>query len=64
MVAVDQGNRFITTKRVVRPNRFRRNTRPTERIIIAEPDPMSMFQALITVSRGYVQLNSLLQPPT
>lgn len=64
MMVVDaDNNRFVTTKRVVRPTRYRRNTKAAERITVAEPDPMSMFQALLTVSKGYVQLSSLLQPP-
>lgn len=64
MMAVDTDNRFVTTKRVVRPPRYRRNTKTAERITIAEPDPMSMFQVLLTVSKGYVQLSNLLQPPS
>lgn len=67
MMAVEQlDNRFVTTKRVngMRPNRYRRNTKThSERIVIAEPDPISMFQALATVSKGYVQLSNLLQTP-
>lgn len=47
----------------IRPNRFRRNAKFIERITIAEPDPISMLEALATVSKGYVQLSNLLQPP-
>lgn len=56
----------VDTKRVsgIRPNRFRRNTKASERITIAEPDPMSMFEVLLAVSKGYVQLSSILQPPS
>lgn len=55
----------VTTKRVtgVRPNRFRRNAKTVERIIIAEPDPQSLFEALAAISKGYVQLSHLSQPP-
>lgn len=51
------------TKLGVRPTRFRRNTRATERITIAEPDPLSMFEVLLAISKGYVQLSNLSQPP-
>lgn len=48
----------------IRPNRYRRNAKFIERITtIAEPDPISMFEALATVSKGYVQLSNLLQQP-
>lgn len=47
----------------IRPNRYRRNAKFIERFAVAEPDPISMFEALATVSKGYVQLSNLLQPP-
>lgn len=47
----------------IRPNRYRRNAKFIERTTIAEPDPISMFEALASVSKGYVQLSNLLQPP-
>lgn len=49
----------------VRPNRYRRNANAKlfDRVTVAEPDPISMFEALATVSKGYVQLSNLLQPP-
>lgn len=55
----------VTTKRVtgIRPNRFRRNANTMEHIIIAEPDPQSLFEALSAISKGYVQLSHLMQPP-
>lgn len=50
-------------KFAVHQTRFRRNTRSIKRITVAEPDPLSMFEALIAISKGYVQLSSLSQPP-
>lgn len=46
-----------TTKRVtgIRPTRFRRYAFET----VAEPDPLSLFKALESIAKGYVQLNSL-----
>lgn len=55
----------VTTKRVtgVRPNRFRRNANTVERVTFAEPDPQSLFDALAAISKGYVRLSYLTQPP-
>ncbi|XP_031635792.1 uncharacterized protein LOC116348801 [Contarinia nasturtii] len=54
-----------TTNRVTgfRPNRFGRNKRAAERIMNAEPDPLDMFEVLLAISKGYVQLSNLSQPP-
>lgn len=48
----------------LRPNRFRRNTKAKQRFISAEPDPIAMFEVLVDISKGYVQLNNLIQPPS
>lgn len=52
------------TKRVsgIGANRFRRNKRATK--LYAEPDPFDMFQALLDISKGYVQLSNLAQSST
>lgn len=54
-----------TTKRIkaVRPNRFRRMIEQTEHDITAEPDPISIYEALLSISKGYVQLNKIIEPP-
>lgn len=59
MAATSSTNRLTG----IRPNRFRRNKRAAERMTNAEPDPLSMFQALLTISKGYVQLGDLSIPP-
>lgn len=57
MVMTD-GRLVVTdTKQVtgIRPLRFRRMATET----VAEPDPLSLFKALETIAKGYVQLNQL-----
>lgn len=60
MVAVQTGE---SSKFGIHQTRFRRNTRAKKRITVAEPDPLSMFEALQAISKGYVQLSNLSQPP-
>lgn len=45
----------------IRPIRFRRNAKFDT---VAEPDPVSLFRALESVAKGYVQLNQISFSPT
>lgn len=47
----------------IKTNRYRRQAKVADRIFIAEPDPDSLYNALLMVAKGYVQLNRIVQPP-